>query len=291
MPNSSDSTASDEDAIFASDADQSTPSPNEDFDQVEAPFLGQWTRLISTTNWEKGRIIHSWREALIAAGAPSSEFSDEAWSVRVGGVTAAHVGRLRRVFVRFGDQYKTYEGLYWTHFLAAMEWDDAALWLQGAVEESWSVASMREQRWQASGARESDRPIGSQIVEVELDEDVPNLGTTPAQGDGNRREFDGDESGVAAGPAYEPPDFGDADELNSMAGGSASSGGADPVDSLETPVNTQPFAGLPQLPDDLNDAIESLKLSILRHKADGYRNVDAATIHRYLDAVATLIAS
>ena len=29
-------------------------------------FVGQWNRLVSTTNWEKGRIICQWRDALCA---------------------------------------------------------------------------------------------------------------------------------------------------------------------------------------------------------------------------------
>ena len=60
------------------------------------PFIGQWNRLISTTNWEKGQIICQWRESLKKGNAAHSEFSDEAWCQLVGGVTPQHVGRLRR---------------------------------------------------------------------------------------------------------------------------------------------------------------------------------------------------
>jgi hypothetical protein len=67
-------------------------------DRTSEQFLGQWKRLVSTTNWQKGEIIHDWREAMRASGMPSSEWSDEAWSRRVGNVTAQHVGRLRRAF-------------------------------------------------------------------------------------------------------------------------------------------------------------------------------------------------
>ena len=60
------------------------------------PFLGRWGLLVSQTNWEKGKIIAEWREALIAAGAAPHEYADEAWSRLVGQVTPQHVGRLRR---------------------------------------------------------------------------------------------------------------------------------------------------------------------------------------------------
>src|SRR5262245_8140267 len=78
------------------------------------PYVGRWSRLVSTTNWEKGRIIIEWREALVAQGLPVSEYSDEAWGRLVGGVTGQHVGRLRRVYQRFGAAAAEYSGLYWS---------------------------------------------------------------------------------------------------------------------------------------------------------------------------------
>ena len=112
-------------------------------DQTSLPFVGRWNQLVSNTNWEKGRIIHQWREALRESGAPATEYSDDAWSRRVGGVTGQHVGRLRRVYQRFGLSYPDYAGLFWSHFQAAIEWDDAEMWLEGAVQNGWSVSQMR----------------------------------------------------------------------------------------------------------------------------------------------------
>ncbi|WP_404304702.1 hypothetical protein [Neorhodopirellula lusitana] len=265
---------------------------DEELLELQQPFVGRWNTLISTTNWEKGRIISQWREALIEAGAPATEYSDEAWASRVGGVTSPHVGRLRRVHDRFADQAKTYEALYWSHFLAALDWDDAALWLQGAVEEKWSVSQMREQRWKTNGEVESDRPNGSQIVEVDLDEDTPDLGTAPEQA-GKTGDYDGDTDGIASGPAYEAPDFGDESELATMPEGNNmndANGGEEGGIATDTKVSpTQPFAGLPELPDDMADAIESLKLSILRHKSAGFEDLKPETIRLYLEAVAMLI--
>ena len=50
---------------------------------TSAPFVGAWQALVSQTNWEKGKIILDWREALVAAGAPVKEYSDEAWATLV----------------------------------------------------------------------------------------------------------------------------------------------------------------------------------------------------------------
>ena len=258
--------------------------------ELAEPFVGQWNTLISTTNWEKGRIVSEWRSELIDSGVDATQYSDEAWSRRVGGVTAPHVGRLRRVYERFKDSYQSFEGLYWSHFLAALDWEDAPMWLEGAAKESWSISRMREKRWQAEGAVESQRPTDSQIVEVDLDEDI----TVPAQGGGNNREYDNDSGPVAAGPTFEGPDFGDEEELQSLSGqnpaGSAA-GGVDVAADEAAPSPVQPFIGLPALPDDLNEAIESLKLAILRHKSAEWRDVEPDLIEKYLQAVGVMIRS
>ena len=59
----------------------------EDLDATSLSFVGRWNRLVSTTNWEKGRIISEWRARLIDADAPVQSYSDEAWSRRAGNVS------------------------------------------------------------------------------------------------------------------------------------------------------------------------------------------------------------
>lgn len=264
--------------------------------RLAEPFVGQWNRLISTTNWEKGRIIGEWRQRLIETGAPVTEYSDEAWARRVGGVTAPHVGRLRRVFDRFGSTFESYEGLYWSHFLAAIDWDDSPLWLEGASKEGWSVSQMRERRWEALGAVESQRPTSSQLLDVDTDEDV----VLPAQGGGREAKDGADPDSIGAGKTYDEPDFGEGefgegDELMSLGGTEQdprppSDPGGDQADAEWQPP-VQPFAGLPELPDDLADAVEQFKLAVLRHKTSGWTSVSADTVRRYLDAMGLLLES
>ncbi len=141
-------------------------------DEASQPYEGRWARLISTSNWEKGRIIHEWRSALQASEAAATECSDEAWSRRVGGVTGQHVGRLRRVYDRFGEVYDQFEGLYWSHFQASLDWDDAEMWLEGAIQNGWSVSLMRKARWEALGAPEALKPREEDIITSELNEDL-----------------------------------------------------------------------------------------------------------------------
>ncbi|HBJ37421.1 MAG TPA: hypothetical protein DDZ51_22240 [Planctomycetaceae bacterium] len=275
-------------------------------ESIADPFVGRWNRLISSTNWEKGRIISQWRGTLIDAGAAVTEFSDEAWAKRVGGVTASHVGRLRRVYDVFGASYETYQGLYWTHFLVALDWDDAPLWLEGAVQSGWSVSQMRTQRWEATGGDASDSLSTSDAEAGELDEDFDEtmVGeasdsgrskefTQPGQGGGSTKEYGDGPGAIGSGPAVEGPDFGDEESLSRLSDDfhqNAAPGQPARDDQSETPPPlVQPFAGLPELPNDLADAVELLKLAVLRHKTAGWKEVNADVVLQYLKAFNVLV--
>ena len=243
------------------------------------PFVGRWNHLVSTTNWEKGRIITEWRQALIDTDRPARAYSDETWARLVGFVTGQHTGRLRRVYERFGQTYKEYRGLYWSHFHAALDWDDAEMWLEGAVQSKWSVSQMRRQRWEATGAVESERPLDEEIVVAELDEDVD-----PAVARDSAVQRIPDKFAEVQGrPIPEGADFGDEDE----AGAHSRSGGAAERAEESIPL-VRPFANLAELPDDLADAFEAFKLAILRHKADGWRQISLDDVMAALESLKEL---
>ncbi len=287
---SEDTNASDDEERSEFVAAFDAEGPETEFDEASEPFLGQWQRLISSTNWEKGRIISDWRGALIEAGAHPTEYSDEAWAKRAGGVTAPHVGRLRRVFDRFGKDHESYPGLYWSHFLAALDWEDAPLWLEGAMRSGWSISQLRDQRWEANGGDPKSKPNAAEVVDVEVDEDV----VMPAQGGGRSNYDDSEPDGVSAGPSYEGPDFGDEDDISAARGsdptGTTQATVEEPeADAEAKPDLIQPFRNLPELPADLNDAVESFKLAILRHKATGWDAVKAEDVVRYLVGLRMLV--
>lgn len=250
---------------FSSEADA--------LDETSAAFLGQWQRLVSTTNWEKGRIIHHWRQALEAEGALPAQFSDEAWSRRVGNVTSQHVGRLRRVFDRFGEAHSDYHGLFWSHFLAALDWDDAEMWLEGAVQNRWSISQMRQQRWETMGAIAGERPRDEDVVISEIDEDsIPIAGD-----DTGEPPFESESHDASA----EPANIAAVDDFPGAA-----------VDDLTINASdvapVRPFAALAELPDDLAEAFESYKLAILRHKLAGWQEVSRDDVLASLDALKQL---
>lgn len=247
--------------------------------EASLPFVGRWNHLVSTTNWEKGRIIAEWRQSLIDAKRPAREYADDAWARLVGTVTGQHVGRLRRVFDRFGKTYQGYQGLYWSHFHAALDWVDAEMWLEGAVQSQWSVSQMRRQRWEAMGAVEAERPLDEDIVVAEKDEDVD-----PALVREETAQRVPDSVTEVQGPAIpEGADFGDEDEGDAQTRLEDAGRAAD-----ETIPLVRPFANLAELPDDLADAFEALKLAILRHKAEGWRQISLDDVLGALESLKEL---
>ena len=247
--------------------------------QSSEPFIGKWNNLVSTTNWEKGKIILQWREELVAKEAPATQYSDEAWSKLVGSVTAQHVGRLRRVYQKFENNRNDYEGLYWSHFHAAIDWNDPELWLEGAVQNHWSVSQMRKQRWETMGKLPEEDPDNYHVVSAELDEDFE-----PAV---NKEPKEGGEG--TTGPRHDGPDFGDEENLTADPKKETAEGSkiyAD--DDGETVEFVRPFENIGELPDDLMEAFDAFKLAILHHKAEEWDQISRDDVLASLDALKEL---
>jgi hypothetical protein len=251
--------------------------------RASTEYVGRWNRLVSTTNWEKGRIISEWRERLSEAGAPSQSFSDEAWSRLVGNVSPPHVGRLRRVYGRFGEVHDQYAGLYWSHFLAALDWHDAEMWLEGAVQNRWSVAQMRTTRWEAYGSPTDAEPGPQDVIAAELDEDVD-----PALDPSHQKTL-GQAPGVVRAPhADDAPEFSDDASGQGEAILAALTGQLGP--SGEEPAPAQPVdpLNLPPLPQDLAEAFEAFREAILHHRRAGWQEISRKGVLRALNALKRL---
>ncbi len=256
--------------------------------RLAAPFVKKWNGLVSQTNWEKGSIIVEWRTNLVESGVSANAYSDEAWARSVDGVSPQHVGRLRRVYERFKDSYRSYEGLYWTHFMAALDWNDAELWLEGAVQSSWSVSQMRRTRWEAMGKDPASQPDESEIVTSEADEDFAALTESEDVAETDRELHD--RIGTT-GPLAEGPDFGEGESSGSTTKDAEGyedfeSGSGDAIDD-----RTSPFALLPQLPVDIAEAMEQFKIAIVRHRASQWQDVSPATVRQVLEALGTFAGS
>jgi hypothetical protein len=247
--------------------------------EASTEYVGRWNRLVSTTNWEKGRIIQEWRAALQQAGAPPASFTDEAWSRQVGGVTPQHVGRLRRVYERFGAVFGEYPGLYWSHFQAACDWPDAEMYLEGAVRSRWSVSQMREKRWEAMGGAPESKPSEADVVAMELDEDVSadDDGAMPGTIAASLGEVHD-----TAGRFDDEPRQRDDDEART-------SPRVPPVADAPAAPLLRPFEALPPLPADLNEACELMKLALLNHKVAGWQEIARDDVLSVLESLRQLV--
>jgi len=255
-------------------------------DQLSAPIVEQWNVLVSQTNWEKGAIILNWRNELMAAGLPNTVYSDEAWARRVGNVSPQHVGRLRRVAERFGEKNKDFSGLYWSHFNTALDWDDAELWLEGAVQKDWSVAQMRFQRCEALGASDEQKPHDEDIFVTEIDDD--SYYRQPDRIEGRTAEIgiadaldESDAPPFAVSPVAEPSTKKEhpkkekaKTELND--------------DIPTTKELLMSLADISDFPVDLAEPLELLKIAILSHKLAGWKAIPAERVCRSLEALKML---
>jgi hypothetical protein len=260
-------------------------------DQLSEPIIGKWNVLVSQTNWEKGALILHWRNDLIAAGLSNTAYSDEAWARRVGNITSQHVGRLRRVSERFGETNQNFASLYWSHFNTALDWDDAELWLEGAVQNNWSVAQMRVQRWEALGASDEHKPQEEDIIITEIDEDTYSQQSLPP----DRIEGRSVEIGMA-----------DALEGFDASAIAAPNPAAEPLKKKEQPKKDKtkhrditgniPTTGelllslknISEFPADLAESLELLKVAILNHKLAGWKSIAAEQVCQSLEALKIL---
>ena len=246
-------------------ADESQLSiSSEELDSIEAPsrpFIGSWQSLVSQTNWEKGKIIFEWRQQLQTEQVSPRLFSDPTWSRLVGEVSPQHVGRLRRTWEKFQADYSSYEGLYWSHFFAALEWNDAEMWLEGAVQNKWSVSQMRHQRWETMGKVKDEEPLSNVVTDVAEE----GLGAIAPASQSGETAYQDDPSAIQ-GPLREGPDFGEEPNATTTTTSAEelSGGWSDRVD-LE--------AILADVTDDIEKPFRDLREAIISARDDDWKSV------------------
>lgn len=256
----------------------------------------RWDKLVSQTNWEKGELILQWRNDLIEVGVPATVYSDEVWSKMVGNVSAQHVGRLRRVFERFGSIQNSLPSLFWSHFQAALDWEDAQQWLEDAATNNWSISQMRVKRWEALGCPPDKKPREAEVKKAtaDLDEDANPLydeiidaKNRVDSSDGEVKNFN-ETFGGDYGPGDTGPDFGDESKDNvpfKPDGDDGKSMFAPPKEAGET---VRPFEDITDLPEDLLNAFDALKIAIISHKLSGWRDISCDDILAALNAMKQL---
>ena len=256
-------------------------------EEVSSDFISSWNRLISMTNWEKGKLIYNWRSKLIENNLPRLVYSDESLAKRLGNVSGQHIGRLRRVYERFNTTFEKFSGLYWSHFQAVLDWDDAENWLADASVNQWSVAAMRLQRWEAVGSPAGQKPNDKDIIMSEPDEDVNPYNDSDTVLDGNRKSVESNQNKGRG-------EKGEGRDRRKGQGAKDESGlkGESNKDYGDFSSPAEAFAQMKQmkdLPEDLKEAFEQLKIVILSHKVSGWREVEPQRILTFLNAMKVVV--
>ncbi|MGL6197263.1 MAG: hypothetical protein ACRC2T_20825, partial [Thermoguttaceae bacterium] len=254
--------AYDEISAVLDSTDENSPLAEE----LSAESIGLWNRLISRTNWDKGELIYRWRTRLQEAGLPNSAYSDESWARRVGNVSPQHVGRLRRVYERFGDNRTAYPTLFWSHFQAALDWDEADMWLEGAVQNGWSVANMRITRWETLGAPADMKPREQDVITAEMDEDINPFNDSRSVIQGKDSPISSTGSGVSEFDADAPFDVDDDSQPKKKSKKDAFKSDESDDEILSTGEVLTKLNAVKELPSDLCEAFEQMKVAILNHK-------------------------
>ena len=106
---------------------------------------------VSRCNWVVGACAVQWTRKY-ARGRTDADFG------ALVGLSADQVFQRRRVWETFGDVQGDYPSLKWSHFYAAVNWDDARECLQWAEENQATVAEMKAWRRAMRGEDLSTAP-------------------------------------------------------------------------------------------------------------------------------------
>ncbi len=246
-------------------------------EEAAREYLGRWNRLISSTNWEKGRIISQWREALIEAahrrpaiptrhGAARRAMSRP--STLAGCGASINVSSPRGIRIR-----------------ASIGATSKPRWI-GTTPKCGSKARCKTVG-RSRRCKTSDRKPWALVQEqveaeaIELDEDAadvppdrPPEGTAASAADAG-----------AAAAAVE-----DDVAIDAVGDGDSDSNDfADAAGSFEQePVAPRPFENLPHLPADLREAFDSFKLAIVHHRIARWQEASLEDVLATLDALRQL---
>ena len=165
------------------------------------------------------------------------------------------------------------------HFQAALDWDDAEMWLEGAIQNDWSVSQMRGRRWETLETPPAEQRREVAAEQAQLDEEskaesavdsseVNSVqSTTATVSAGTSERAAGGEPTAASGSAAE----------KSTSENVASA--AAPEQPARIEKRTKLSVDVENLPDDLAEAFDAFKLAILHHKTSGWEAI-SCDVHR-----------
>ncbi len=96
------------------------------------------------------------------------------------------------------------------------------------------------------------------------------------------------------GPVFEGPDFGDQDPMRPPGGSADSSRSADDFADSESRISEQapvrPFESFEDLPEDVEEATNAFKVSIIRHRSLDWEEISQSDMLGLLDALKVLVS-
>jgi hypothetical protein len=107
--------------------------------ESEQELVTQAQLAVSQCNWVVGECAAKWTHKY-AKGRTDADFAGKV------GLSADEVFQRRRVCEKFGDIHHKYPALKWSHFYAALNWDDAADCFSWTLENEATVAEMKAWR-------------------------------------------------------------------------------------------------------------------------------------------------
>jgi hypothetical protein len=159
--------------------------------QTEDQLIQRAQAALSKCNWEIGECAAEWTSRY-ARGRTDADFG------ALIGLSGDQVFQRRRVWETFADVQGEYQHLKWSHFYAAVNWDDAAESLQWASDLGATVAEMKAWRRAQRGEdltrpADEEAPFGADDEPMFLPvgegyvQQVDSLGGSSGPGESSRR--------------------------------------------------------------------------------------------------------
>ena len=256
-----------------------------DITETEEQLINTAQQALSNCRWVVGECAYKWTRRY-ARGRTDADFG------QLIGLSPDQVYQRRRVWETFADVREQFGNLRWSHFYAAINWDDSAECLQWAEETQSTVAEMKAWRRASRGEDLTAEPTPEEEANG-LVGYIPNemaYVQDPAEFAGGRSE--------RARPAGESASFADGDEGRMALAGVArgleqeayapfKTGATKPPPS-DRGESSEPRMSPDQLAKKLCSTLERCAKSITPEMARGFRVLPDKMKERLQGALAEL---
>jgi hypothetical protein len=164
---------------------------------TENDLIERAQEALNQCNWVIGECAAQWTKRY-AKGRTDNDFG-----ARIG-LSGDQVYQRRRVWETFSDAYTDYTNVKWSHFYAALNWDDAAECLQWADEMQATVAETKAWRRAQRGEDLTEQADDDAFAESAIEHLSPTAGFVrepdegPSAARGGRQERERREVGEAS---------------------------------------------------------------------------------------------